>query len=48
MAAPVRLRELIKQFGTTRAVDRVSLHIEPGSIVALLGPSGCSGCEDTA
>jgi putative spermidine/putrescine transport system ATP-binding protein len=41
MAAPVRLRELIKQFGATRAVDRVSLAIEPGSIVALLGPSGC-------
>ena len=41
MAASVRLRELIKQFGATRAVDRVSLAIEPGSIVALLGPSGC-------
>src|ERR1700733_11359115 len=41
MAAAVRLRELIKQFGATRAVDRVSLAIEPGSIVALLGPSGC-------
>ena len=41
MAATVRLRELTKIFGTTRAVDRVSLAIEPGSIVALLGPSGC-------
>ncbi|MEJ0015212.1 MAG: ABC transporter ATP-binding protein [Acetobacteraceae bacterium] len=41
MAASVRLRELTKLFGSTRAVDRVSLAIEPGSIIALLGPSGC-------
>jgi putative spermidine/putrescine transport system ATP-binding protein len=41
VAAAVRLRELIKQFGATRAVDRVTLAIEPGSIMALLGPSGC-------
>jgi putative spermidine/putrescine transport system ATP-binding protein len=40
-AAAVRLRELTKLFGETRAVDRVSLHVEPGSMVALLGPSGC-------
>ena len=41
MAASVRLRELTKLFGATRAVDRVTLAIEPGSMVALLGPSGC-------
>ena len=40
-AASVRLKELTKLFGETRAVDRVSLTIEPGSMVALLGPSGC-------
>jgi len=40
-AAAVRLKELTKLFGETRAVDRVSLTIEPGSMVALLGPSGC-------
>jgi putative spermidine/putrescine transport system ATP-binding protein len=39
--AAVRLRDLTKLFGNTRAVDRLSLTIEPGSIVALLGPSGC-------
>jgi putative spermidine/putrescine transport system ATP-binding protein/spermidine/putrescine transport system ATP-binding protein len=41
IAAAVRLKELTKLFGATRAVDRVSLTIEPGSMVALLGPSGC-------
>jgi putative spermidine/putrescine transport system ATP-binding protein len=40
-AASVRLSQLTKLFGPTRAVDRVSLTIEPGSMVALLGPSGC-------
>ena len=40
-AAAVRVTELTKLFGTTRAVDRVSLSIAPGSMVALLGPSGC-------
>jgi putative spermidine/putrescine transport system ATP-binding protein len=39
--ATLRLAELTKIFGTSRAVDRVSLSIEPGSMVALLGPSGC-------
>ncbi len=39
--ASLRLKELTKLFGATRAVDRVSITIEPGSMVALLGPSGC-------
>ncbi|HBK99368.1 MAG TPA: sulfate ABC transporter ATP-binding protein, partial [Microcoleaceae bacterium UBA10368] len=29
-----------KQFGSFQALDRVSLEIESGSLVALLGPSG--------
>lgn len=41
MAASLRLNELTRVFGKTRAVDRLSLVIEPGNIVALLGPSGC-------
>src|SRR6266478_6913537 len=40
-AVALRLRELTKLFRETRAVDRLSLTLEPGSIVALLGPSGC-------
>src|SRR6202050_28303 len=39
--AALRLAGLTKIFGEARAVDRVSLSIEPGSMVALLGPSGC-------
>jgi spermidine/putrescine ABC transporter ATP-binding subunit len=40
-AVSLRLRELTRLFRETRAVDRLSLAIEPGSMVALLGPSGC-------
>lgn len=32
---------LTKQFGATRAVDAVELHIRKGEILALVGPSGC-------
>jgi len=39
--AALRLAELTKIFGSSRAVDRVSLTIDPGTMVALLGPSGC-------
>jgi len=38
--ADVRIEHLTKQFGRTRAVDDVSLTIEPGSFFTLLGPSG--------
>jgi putative spermidine/putrescine transport system ATP-binding protein len=39
--APVVLDELVRQFGSTRALDGFSLTIAPGEFVALLGPSGC-------
>jgi putative spermidine/putrescine transport system ATP-binding protein len=37
----VVLRDLSRSFGTTRALDGLSLEIGPGELVALLGPSGC-------
>ncbi len=39
--APVVLENLTRQFGTTKALDGLSLDIAPGEFVALLGPSGC-------
>jgi putative spermidine/putrescine transport system ATP-binding protein len=37
----VILDRLTRTFGATRALDDLSLTIEPGEFVALLGPSGC-------
>ncbi|MCR5005229.1 MAG: ABC transporter ATP-binding protein [Clostridiales bacterium] len=33
-------KELTKVFGSTRAVDHVSVRLEPGHVYALLGPNG--------
>ena len=40
MTAFLRLEELVKRFGATVAVNRLSLTLERGEIMALLGPSG--------
>jgi len=37
----VVLLNLSREFGSTRALDGMSLDIAPGELVALLGPSGC-------
>jgi len=37
----ITLKNISKHFGDVRAVDDVSLHVEPGELFFLLGPSGC-------
>jgi spermidine/putrescine ABC transporter ATP-binding subunit len=37
----ISFRNITKAFGPMKAVDNVSLDIEPGEFFALLGPSGC-------
>jgi putative spermidine/putrescine transport system ATP-binding protein len=39
--ALVEFRDLRRSFGTIRALDGLTLTLEPGEMVALLGPSGC-------
>ena len=39
--ATLELIAVTKRYGTTVAVDAVSLRIEPGTYCCLLGPSGC-------
>ena len=41
MAVSVRLDRVSKAFGGARAVNAISLEIEPGELFFLLGPSGC-------
>ncbi|KAF7598946.1 MAG: ABC transporter ATP-binding protein [Candidatus Dactylopiibacterium carminicum] len=35
------LREVVKRWGSTPAVDGINLHVPHGELVTLLGPSGC-------
>ena len=41
MSVSITIKQLTKTFGSTRALDHVSLEIEPGELFFLLGPSGC-------
>jgi ABC-type multidrug transport system ATPase subunit len=36
----IELRGVLKSYRSLRALDHVSLQIEPGQIVSLLGPNG--------
>lgn len=40
MTPVLEVEDLVKQYGALRALDGVSLRIEPGEIFALLGPNG--------
>jgi ABC-type Fe3+/spermidine/putrescine transport system ATPase subunit len=40
MSAFLRVEGMVKRFDGTMAVDRVSLGLERGELLALLGPSG--------
>jgi putative spermidine/putrescine transport system ATP-binding protein len=37
----VELTDLTRIYASNRALDGLTLHLEPGELVALLGPSGC-------
>jgi len=37
----IEVQHVNKRFGQFQALNDVSLHIEPGELIALLGPSGC-------
>ena len=37
----VEFTDLTRVYGQVRALDGLTLSIEPGELVALLGPSGC-------
>ena len=39
--ASLALEHIVHRYGSTLAVDDVSMQIAPGELVALLGPSGC-------
>jgi putative spermidine/putrescine transport system ATP-binding protein len=37
----VELTDLTRYYGAVKALDGLTLHLEPGELVVLLGPSGC-------
>ncbi len=41
MAVPIKIENIVKSFGTVKALSGVSADICPGELFFLLGPSGC-------
>src|SRR5258707_10031105 len=39
--ANVRIKDLVRRYGSVLAVNHVSVEIREGSLTAILGPSGC-------
>lgn len=39
--AEVRIRNMVKHYGPTMAVDNISLEVQDGELMVFLGPSGC-------
>jgi putative ABC transport system ATP-binding protein len=40
VSARIEIEALVKQYGSLRALDRVSFTVEPGEWIAIMGPSG--------
>ena len=40
-SSAIELRDIVKQWGEVRALDRVSMQIRDGELFSMLGPSGC-------
>ena len=41
MMTGVSIKNLVKQWGDTKAVDAASFAVDQGTLTVLLGPSGC-------
>ena len=51
MSQIVRMQDVVKRFGKTLAVDRLSLSVDEGSVYGLVGANGAgraSACSDDA
>ncbi|HKR50805.1 MAG TPA: ATP-binding cassette domain-containing protein, partial [Pseudonocardiaceae bacterium] len=40
LSATVEVRDLVRSFGSVRAVDGLDLRVQPATVLALLGPNG--------